>query len=130
MNTKQLAARVASATVVVLSPIATLSASASASQKVTSPTEAGLSAGLNRDAPNAWASRLSGLPFRGRRSRRRDLSLWRIRFLQRRRRPDRGNAKRPERMAFSSKRPGIRRRRSMSEMAVIGATRQPGTTGA
>jgi hypothetical protein len=65
MNTKQLAAKVASAAVVVLIPIATLSATALASQKVTSPTEAGVSAGLNRDAPNAWASRLSGLPFGG-----------------------------------------------------------------
>ena len=43
MNTKQLAAKVASATVVVLLPIATLSASASASQRHTSHTEAGIS---------------------------------------------------------------------------------------
>ena len=62
MNTRKLAAKVASTAIVVLVPIATLSASASASQKHPAQADAGTSLGLNRSAPNAWASRLSGLP--------------------------------------------------------------------
>ena len=62
MNTKKLAAKVAGAAIVVLVPIATLSASGSASQKHPAQADAGTSIGLNQSAPNAWASRLSGLP--------------------------------------------------------------------
>ena len=64
MNTKELVAKVASTAVVVLLPIATLSPGASAAQKPAAHAEAGTSTGLNR-APNAWSSRLSGLPTGG-----------------------------------------------------------------
>ncbi len=65
MNTKKLVAKFASTAVVVLIPIATLSPGASAAQKPAAHTEAGTSIGLNRLAPNAWSSRMSGLPAGG-----------------------------------------------------------------
>ena len=65
MNTKKLVAKFASTAVVVLIPIATLSSGASAAQEPAAHTEAGTSIGLNRVAPNAWSTRLSGLPAGG-----------------------------------------------------------------
>jgi hypothetical protein len=65
MNTKKLVAKLASTAVVVLIPIAILSPGASAAQKPVAHAEAGTSIGLNRVAPNAWSSRLSGLPAGG-----------------------------------------------------------------
>jgi hypothetical protein len=65
MNTSKLAAKVASTAVVVLIPIFTLSAGASATPKGVAHKEGGISIGLSRGGPNAWSSRLSGLPLGG-----------------------------------------------------------------
>ncbi len=65
MNTKKLAARVASTAVVALISIATLSAGASAAQKPAAHIDAGTRSGATGTAPNAWSTRLSGLPSGG-----------------------------------------------------------------
>ena len=65
VNAKKLVAKLASTAVVVLIPIVALSTAASAAQKPAAHTEAGTSIGLNRGAPSAWSSRLSGLPYGG-----------------------------------------------------------------
>ena len=65
MHSNKLAAKVASTAIVVLIPIATLSAGASAAPKHAAHTEAGISIGWSRGGPNAWSSRLSGLPAGG-----------------------------------------------------------------
>ena len=62
---EETAAKVAGTALVLLIPIATLSAGASAAQKAAPRPEAGISLGFNRAAPNAWSSRLSGLPTGG-----------------------------------------------------------------
>jgi hypothetical protein len=65
VNANKLVAKVASTAVVVLIPIVALSTAASAAQKPAAHTEAGTGIGLNPVAPNAWSSRLSGLPAGG-----------------------------------------------------------------
>ena len=65
MNANKLVAKVATTAVVVLIPIVALSTAASAAPKPAAHTEAGTSIGLTRGAPNAWSSRLSGLPAGG-----------------------------------------------------------------
>jgi hypothetical protein len=65
VNLKTLVAKVARTAVVVLIPMVALSTAASAAPKPAAHTEAGTSIGLNRGAPNAWSSRLSGLPTGG-----------------------------------------------------------------
>ena len=65
VNANKLVAKVATTAVVVLIPIVALSTAASAAQKPAAHTEAGTSIGLTRGAPNAWSSRLSGLPAGG-----------------------------------------------------------------
>ena len=65
MNANKLVAKVASTAVVVLIPIVALSTVASAAQTHAAHTKFGPSIGLNRGAPNAWSSRLSGLPYGG-----------------------------------------------------------------
>jgi hypothetical protein len=65
MNTKKLVAKVASTAVVVLIPMATLSPGASAAQRPAAPAGARATIGLDRAAPGAWSSRLSGLPAGG-----------------------------------------------------------------
>jgi hypothetical protein len=65
MNSEKLIAKVAIAAAVVLVPIATLSAGASAAPRHTARTQGGISIDLSPGVPNAWSSRLSGLPFGG-----------------------------------------------------------------
>ncbi len=65
VNANKLVAKVASTAVVVLIPIVALSTAASAAQKPAAHTKLGASIGLTRGAPNAWSSRLSGLPVGG-----------------------------------------------------------------
>ena len=63
MHSNKLAAKVASTAIVILIPIATLSVGASAAPKYAAHTERGTS--INQVAPNAWSTRLSGLPAGG-----------------------------------------------------------------
>jgi hypothetical protein len=65
MNTKKLAARVASTAVVAFISITTLSAVASAGERPAARTDAGTGTVVTRTTPNAWSSRLSGLPSGG-----------------------------------------------------------------
>ena len=65
MNSKKLIAKVASTAIVVLVPIATLSAGALAESKDAARTQGATATGRSRTAPNASLSRLSGLPFGG-----------------------------------------------------------------
>ena len=64
MNTKKIAAKVASTAAVVLVPLA-LSAVASASPRYTPHARAELSTPTHESAPNAWATRTSSLPAGG-----------------------------------------------------------------
>ncbi|HXW80828.1 MAG TPA: hypothetical protein VEJ84_15100 [Acidimicrobiales bacterium] len=64
MNTKKIAARVASTAAVVLVPLA-LSTVASASPRYTPHARAELSPASRGSAPNAWATRTSSLPSGG-----------------------------------------------------------------
>ena len=65
MHSNKLTAKVASAAIVVLIPVATLSAGASAAPKHGAQAEGAISIGADRGGPNAWLTRLSGLPFGG-----------------------------------------------------------------
>jgi hypothetical protein len=65
MNSKELAAKIATTAIVVLIPIATLSAGASAASTHVAHNESAISIAMNPGAPSAWSSRLSGLPFGG-----------------------------------------------------------------
>ena len=65
MNSKRLVAKVATAGIVVLVPLAALSAGALAEPKDAARTQGAAGTGVSRGAPNASLSRLSGLPFGG-----------------------------------------------------------------
>jgi hypothetical protein len=65
VNANKLVAKVVSTAVVALIPIVALSTVASAAQTHTARTEFRIATGLVRGAPNAWSSRLSGLPTGG-----------------------------------------------------------------
>jgi hypothetical protein len=65
MNSKKVVAKVATAAIVVLVPIGTLSARALAEPKDAARTQGATGTGVRRVAPEASLSRLSGLPFGG-----------------------------------------------------------------